>query len=454
MKRSKFILLVFTLLVVSNLHSQEQMFQLPNGKTTDKIHFQLINNLIIIPVVVNGMPLSFILDSGVTKPILFDNLNGLEVLNLENKETIFLKGLGEGFVVEAVKSTQNKLEIGHAVKYQQTIYAIYNGSMDYTPKLGIPIHGIIGYDVFKDFVVEINYRSKYIKLSKSENQKEKICKKCEKIPLEFHNFKPYMLAQVTIEGKQIPVKMLLDTGASDALWLFEDGSQDIVSTDNYFDDFLGYGLSGSLFGKRSKVQALTINSFVLNESLVAFPTGKSIETLKKIKDRNGTIGAEILNRFHVTFNYQESYMILKKNANFNKAFSYNKSGIDIEHRGVRLIKEYYYLLTNGRLTFAENNSVIHVSDEKNIKESYRLNAAPAFEIVKLRPNSPAQLIGLQLGDIILEVNGTDVKKYSLQEVMHLFKGKDGKKMSVLIERQGKQFLYKFQLVDLLNQKQP
>lgn len=450
MERSKFIFIVLALLVGFNLQSQEQTFQFHNGKTSDKIHFQLINNLIIIPIVVNDVSLSFILDSGVTKPILFDNLNGLDVLNSDNKETIFLKGLGDGLVAEAVKSIHNKIEIGNAVKQQQTIFAIYNGGMDYTPKLGVAIHGIIGYDVFKDFVVEINYRSKYIKLSKPDGLDEKLCRKCEKIPLEFHNSKPYISAQVSIDGKRIPVKMLLDTGASDPLWLFEDASQDIVSTDNYFDDFLGYGLSGNLYGKRSKIEALTINSFVLNESLVAFPVGSSIETLKKIKDRNGTIGAEILKRFHITFNYQDSYIILKKNANFHKAFSYNKSGIDIEHRGVRLVKNYYYTLSNGRLTYGENNNVINVDSHRNLEDDYRLNTAPAFQIVKLRPNSPAQLIGLQLGDIILEVNGTDVKEYTLQQVMHLFKGHDGKKISMRIERQGKLFLYEFQLQDLLN----
>ncbi|WP_417213240.1 PDZ domain-containing protein [Bizionia sp.] len=450
MKRTKFIFVVLTLLVGFNLQSQEQAFQFIDGKTSDKIHFQLINNLIVIPIVVNNMTLSFILDSGVTKPILFDNLNGLEVLNSENKESFFLKGLGDGLVVEAVKSTQNKIEIGKAVKHHQTIFAIYNGSMDYTPKLGVPIHGIIGYDVFKDFVVDINYRSKYIKLSKPKRQDGDLCRKCEKIPLKFHNSKPYIIAEVTIENKQIPVKMLLDTGASDALWLFEDASKDIVSTDNYFQDFLGYGLSGGLYGKRSKVEALTINSFILNESLVAFPTGESIETLKKIKDRNGTIGAEVLKRFHLTFNYKESYLILKKNANFNKAFSYNKSGIDIEHHGVRLIKNYNYKLENGRLVYEQTPAAANYITNVNPQNDFRLVTVPAFEIVNIRPNSPAQLIGLQLGDVILEVNGSDVEKYTLQEVIQLFKGPDGKKITMRVERQGKPFLYEFYLKDLLN----
>ncbi|TYB79305.1 PDZ domain-containing protein [Bizionia myxarmorum] len=454
MKRSKLVFILLTLLVCFNTQAQEQSFQFTNGKTSDKINFQLINNLIIIPIVINDMELSFILDSGVTKPILFDNLNGLEVLNSETNEIIFLKGLGEGSLLEAIKSKNNKITIGNAEKQQQTIFAIFNGNLDYTPKLGIPIHGIIGHDVFKDFVVEINYRSKYIKLTSPENYSDKLCRSCEKLPLSFHNSKPYILAEITMENKQIPVKMLLDTGASDALWLFEDASQEIVSTANYFDDFLGHGLSGSLYGKRSKLESLTIASFVIYESLVAFPTGESIETLKKIKDRNGTIGAEILKRFHVVFNYQESYIILKKNSNFHGEFSYNKSGIDIEHRGVRIVKNYQYTLDNGRLIFGKSVDITRHISNKSLEDDFRLETAPAFEIVNLRPNSPAKLVGLQLGDVILEINGTDVNKYKLQEVIHLFKGREGKKISIKIERNEKIFLYEFHLKDLLKQKQP
>ncbi|MEJ6792065.1 MAG: hypothetical protein QNK89_04840 [Lacinutrix sp.] len=39
-----------------------------NKKGVDKINFKLLNNVIIIPVEVNGVQLSFLLDSGVSKP--------------------------------------------------------------------------------------------------------------------------------------------------------------------------------------------------------------------------------------------------------------------------------------------------------------------------------------------------------------------------------------------------
>lgn len=151
-----------------------------------------------------------------------------------------------------------------------------------------------------------------------------------------------------------------------------------------------------------------------------------------------------------SFIYNDATLILKKNGNFKKPFSYNKSGVDIEQHGTRILENYYYSLSNGRLVFGKNNNVINVERYENKDNTDSQNMAPAFRIVKIRPHSPAQLIGLQLGDIILEVNGTNVEDYTLQEVMHLFKGHNGKEISLHIERQKKIFLYKFLLQDLLN----
>ena len=447
MPRLKIIMVLMCLFLNQMIQGQESKFHLQGDATSDKIEFQLINNLIVIPVIVNNVELSFILDSGVTKPILFNILDGFEVLNDQTKETIFLKGLGDGEVVEAVKSQNNILQIGEAVKFNQTIYAVYNTGLDYSPKLGIPIHGIIGYDLFKDFVVEINYSKKNIKLFNPEAYKHKVCKKCEKHSLRFYNNKPYLNAEVTIENKQIPISVLIDTGASDALWLFEDASKDIVSTNTYFEDFLGYGLNGSLYGKRSKVDLLAIGSFTFDQSLVAFPTGTSIDALRQIKDRNGTIGAEILRRFNMTFDYKNNALVLKKNAYFKKDFEYNKSGIDIEHHGFRIVKDYYYTLSDGRLFF--NTDVTEHITNRPSSENYRLDVKPAFQIVKLREQSPAKNAGVEIGDIILEINNHDVKDYTLQEIIKIFSGKDGKNIKLLVERQNKVFEYSFKLRDML-----
>ena len=126
-------------------------FELQNG-IRDKIHFKLVNNLIVIPVTINGVSLSFLLDTGVSKPIIFNFFNLQEELSIHETETILIQGLGNDEPIEALRSSNNTVIIGEAVSLNQDLFAIIDASINFVPSLGIPIHGIIGYDLFKDFV--------------------------------------------------------------------------------------------------------------------------------------------------------------------------------------------------------------------------------------------------------------------------------------------------------------
>src|SRR5210317_227979 len=85
------------------------------GANKDKISFKIINNLIIIPVEINGVELSFLLDTGVSKPIILNFLNITEELQINQAEKIYLRGLGEGESVEALRSRNNIFKIGKAL---------------------------------------------------------------------------------------------------------------------------------------------------------------------------------------------------------------------------------------------------------------------------------------------------------------------------------------------------
>jgi len=91
-----------------------QIYELPTGEKYKKVKFKLVNNLIIIPVEVNGTNLSFILNTGVNKPILF-NLSDKDSIQINNVSQIAIKGLGDGEAIEALSSNGNVFKIGKAV---------------------------------------------------------------------------------------------------------------------------------------------------------------------------------------------------------------------------------------------------------------------------------------------------------------------------------------------------
>ena len=87
-------------------------FTLQN-KIKDRIDFKLINNLIIIPVEVYGVELFFILYTVLSKHIIVNFINLTEELQVNDTELIYLRGLGEGDTVKALKSKNNIFKISN-----------------------------------------------------------------------------------------------------------------------------------------------------------------------------------------------------------------------------------------------------------------------------------------------------------------------------------------------------
>ena len=194
-----------------------QGFRLSNGKKFEKVNFKLINNLIIIPIEVNGAKLSFILDSGVSKPILF-NVSDQDSVQLRNVSEITIKGLGGGQPINGLSSKDNFFRLNEIRNYNQLLYVVLDKEMNFSPSLGIPIHGIIGYDLFRDFVVEINYSAEYIKFHDPEFYKEKENKKSQTLPIAIRRNRAYIEGNIVLgTTKDVPVKLLIDTGSTDAV---------------------------------------------------------------------------------------------------------------------------------------------------------------------------------------------------------------------------------------------
>ncbi|MEY8848088.1 aspartyl protease family protein [Psychroserpens sp. XS_ASV72] len=432
--------LIFFVFVMGYSFSQNN-FSLPN-QDKDKIKFELIGNLIVLPVELNGVELSFVLDSGVSKPILF-NLANLDSLQINKVETIKLRGLGGGEPVEAIKSRNNFLKVGNALNINQDIYVVFDSALNFTPRLGTPIHGIIGFDLLKDFVVEINYAAKFIVLHRPSSYSYKKCRKCETFNLSFYNNKPYMVGEVMIDTSYVPIKLLIDTGSSDALWIFENKNKGLMPDDNkYFEDFLGKGLSGNIYGKRSKVRKFKLKSYELDHVNTAFPDSSGISFAMKNTDRDGSLSGEMLKRFNVIMDYRNCKITLKKNRHFKDTFSYNKGGIVLEQNGVIVVKE---AKKKSEQTLGMDNDF---NTSIDLISQYKLDVKPAYTIVQIREGSPAERVGLKIGDIVLSVNGKETHTMKLQNVISFFKSKTGKLVNLRIDRDGKIMLFEFKLEDV------
>ncbi|NJM79734.1 MAG: hypothetical protein HC854_09125 [Flavobacterium sp.] len=133
------------------------------------------------------------------------------------------------------------------------------------------------------------------------------------------------------------MKLLFDTGLGDGLWLFENDS--IKCEQKFITDVLGRGLGGDINGKKSRVENLILNNFELKKALVSYPDSLSFSQLDIIKDRNGSLGGEILKRFNWFLDYKNKVFYFKKNRYFKEPFNYNMSGIEVQHSGLTWVSE-------------------------------------------------------------------------------------------------------------------
>lgn len=410
------------------------------GQATKRIKFELIGNLIVIPIEVNGVTLSFILDTGVSKPILF-NISEMDSVGLKNIKSFYLYGLGGDGRIEALKSTQNIFKIGNARLQNKDLYVVYDQSINFTPRLGVLIHGIIGYDIFKDFIVEINYSSKFIRLYKRQTFHRELTK-WNRLDLELYNKKPYLKTSIVNGGNKIYVKLLIDTGSGDALWLFKNYEQGIEpNQDKVFNDFLGKGLSGSIYGLRSKIEVFNFGTYRFENANVAYPDSMSIDTSMIYKGRNGSLGGDILKRFNYYIDYQGGQIFFRRNKNFKDPFTYNNSGIVIEHNGIMFVKESIQLKSQQRST---EYSTVRIDPVVR----YITRIQPVYQIVEVRPTSNAYKKGIRKGDVLIAVNNRLAYEYNLEDINKIFHDRTGKTIRLRIKRNGTEMVFKFELDDV------
>lgn len=441
----KYTISLFFLLVCVLPVSSQDGFHFVNDKDKVSIPFKFINNLIFIPIKVNGIELNFLLDSGVEETILF-SLEDKKEVRFFNIEKITLRGLGSADAVEGLKSTNNVLETHGLVSTNHLLYVVLDQEFNLSSHVGIPVNGIIGYNFLKNNLVEINYEKKRVVVYKdTDSNKKKTGKKFEKIPITIERYKPYVMTSMVLEGVELPAKLLIDIGNSDAIWLFQNLSKSIKIPAKNFDDYLGQGFSGDVLGKRARISKFTLANFEFNAPIAAFPDTSSIKNVKMVPGRLGSVGGEILKRFTVVFDYQNKLLYLKKNREYYAPFAYNKSGIELQHYGLQWVQETVRLETVPAITESYHNEGVALTNDFK----YKFQLKPVYQISNIRKDSPAANSGLQKGDIIISINNNKGYKYSLQEINSLLKSEEEKWITIEVERDSQILKFKFLLKDIL-----
>lgn len=409
------------------------------------IPFKFINNLIVVPVQVNGTQMNFLLDTGVDQTILF-SLDDQSEVKLNSVEKIKLKGLGGNEAVDGLKSSHNKVAFNGYSDPDHDIYIVLDQSFNFSASIGIPVNGILGYHFFKNNLVELNYDQRRVVVHNPTNRsiKKKIDRQFSAYDISIEENKPYAIAGIAITDQvPFPGKLLIDTGSTDAVWLFTSKSDKIILPAKNFDDFLGRGLSGDITGHRGRISKFVFHNSEFNNAIVSFPEASSIKNITFAKDRIGSVGGEILKRFAIIFDYPNRKAYVRKGRHFDDPFSYNMSGLEVHHEGMTWVQEQ--VLGEPSKKSTASHEVPIMASEFN----YKFELKPIFSIANIRKDSPAEICGLKKGDILVRINGMQCYRLSLQEINAILKSEEGKTIVLEIERRHVPMKFTFKLKSII-----
>lgn len=405
--RRNFLLLFFLLPAIC---LAQLGFHLKPGQRRVQFPIEIINNLIIVPVVINGqLPLKFILDTGVRTTILTEKAFS-DILNLRYSRHYQVAGPGGEKLVEAYITNDVTLDMpgihgkGHAMLVLEKDY------LELRNYLGTDVQGILGYEVFSRFVVEIDYENRQLTISSPESYKPR--RRYEQIQIRIEDTKPYLEVPLTLQnGTTILAKLLVDTGASHGLVLDPTSDPQLVVPEKHVNSLIGRGLAGTINGKIGRIKSIELGRYRLEGVIANFPNPEDYgypDSLKRADVfRHGAIGGDLLRRFTTVFNFPMGKLYLKKNMAFSRKFNFNLSGMTFKAKGSRLRR---------------------------------------FEITDVRKGSSADLADIRVGDDLVSVNGITASEYTLNTLNQAFDLRPGKKVQLEVMREGKTIKKKITLV--------
>ncbi len=387
-------------------------FTLPPGKTRVQFPIEVYNNLVVVPMILNGqLPLKFILDTGVRTSILTERAYS-DILNLQYSRKYTIAGPGGEKLVDAYVTNNVSLDMPGVQGRGHAMLVLDQDYLELRNYLGTDVHGILGYELFSRFIIKVDYERKTLTLMLPERFHEK--RKYQWLPIQIEDTKPYMTVNLQMnDTTSVSAKLLVDSGASHGIFLETSSNPKIQVPQPNVVSIIGRGLGGVIYGQIGKINSIKLGKYEIPNVITNFPDPNTyMDTLKTSRTvfRNGSIGGEILNRFTVIYNFPGEKIYLKKNSNYKKEFYFNLSGLTIRAKGARL---------------------------KN------------FEITDIRENSAAYRADLNVGDRIISVNGVSASELELNTVNGFLNSKPGRKISLMIERNSVKIRKEFRLEDPL-----
>jgi len=378
----KFFIVIVCLVVFAN-ETVAQRFEFTARRKKEIVAFKMVKNLMIIELTVNGKgPFNFVLDTGVglfliSDPALIDSVS------IKNLRSISITGFGDGEPLSAYVTPSIEVGFGSTLAKGVSAAILKKDVFELSNYVGMPVHGLIGYEFFSSFIVKINFSVNTLTIYRPEIAY--IPRKGYRVPLIIEDRKPYLISTILLNsGEKIVAKLILDTGAGHPLSLETNGGVPFEVPKLNIAGNLGIGLSGPISGYISRVKSLTLGKYSLDNVITAFPDYDDVGSKVYTVSRNGNMGISILKRFNVILDYNGSALYIKPGPLLKEAFEHDMSGMELTSAGDKFERVL---------------------------------------VSRIEPGSAADDAGLRKDDEILAINFKRVAELNPTEIDNLFRSK-------------------------------
>ena len=384
----------------------EPPFHFAEGHATPPIPIHLASNKVHVPVSMGGETVWFLLDSGANVSVLNREYTEQLGLELRNESTgtnaaggrsfwyAFTNGPAYGFPTLEVR--------GHPFAVLERRTQSSNGHDS---------AGLLGANHFQRFVVDIDYPGRTLRLHDPEHfayDGPGVV-----VPLEL-NQNSKALIDVVLKpygAEPLAARVSVDTGGRGLLTLnapFVEEQELLSKLPKSVLTTVGFGIGGVVRHHVGRFEELRIGSLVVSD-VPATLAPKGTTGAYGQPDKSGVLDAELLTRFRMIFDYSRERLIFEPREDLAKAFEFDMSGAFLTAQG------------------PDYNQP---------------------EVMSLLEASPAAKAGLEVGDVILSIDGVSCVNYSLDEVRALLKT-DGVTRRLTIRRGDQELSIELQLQRLI-----
>ncbi len=277
------------------------------------VPFTIDRDKIIIPTSVNGSkPLRLILDTGMGfDGVYLFHKEAVNLIDTTGAIEVKVPGAGGGEPSSATMIEDGKIGFGEVSVSGQRILVSYS---EHTQRF--PTDGVIGWNFFGHYIVEIDYDRQIIFLHDTTYAPSDST--WISLPVEMRKNLSFFNVSVEVVPDEVnAMKVYIDLASGEALELLVHEDQKFTMPDSLIKSNLGTGLSGDINGQYGRSRGLEIGGYNLDN----IPTAFAPRTIRsKQEGADGVLGNRLIRRFNIIFDYPHSRLLIKPNKTFDVPF--------------------------------------------------------------------------------------------------------------------------------------